>query len=250
MLKADICLIFRGLFAVHRLYLIRIYLIQFYLILIHLIRHIDNLHDTFRLGERFDHTDPRDILPQQAHKLVNSSLQRIVHGDTFSGKIVRDKRRDRHHGDHHERQHRVECQCHENAADHQDRGADAKALHSTQHLLDIVGVCRESRDQGRLREFVRLRIGEPHDLHKQIAAYRLRRISCHLGCHAVCDHVEREREHRADKHHKSPHKNVIPPPLRDHCVDHIRQYPGQAQIHDRPDKLDDKPQQHTSVVRS
>ncbi len=48
MLKADICLIFRGLFAVHRLYLIRIYLMQFYLILIHLIRHIDNLHDTVR----------------------------------------------------------------------------------------------------------------------------------------------------------------------------------------------------------
>ena len=48
MLKADICLLFRGLFAVHRLHLILIYLIQTYLIRIHPIRHIDDLHDTVR----------------------------------------------------------------------------------------------------------------------------------------------------------------------------------------------------------
>ena len=201
-----------------------------------------------RLGERLDHANARRVLAHEAHELVAGVLHKVVERDADLRDVHGDPcdERQRRHED--EREHGVERQRDEDAADGQNRRAHAEPLHAAEHVVDVVGVGRQPGDERGLGDLVRLRGGEAYDAFKEVMTDGARGIAGDGAGHAVGGDVHRERADGAHDHQQAVEVDQALVSGGDDAVDDVRQNPRQEQIHDRAEELDAEPQRHACVV--
>ncbi len=199
----------------------------------------------FRQG--FNHPDPHDILPQHLHKLVYTGLRLGKKRDALSRHQYHHRCQQRQGRQQYAGKHRVQQHGHNDAAGQQNRRAHPQSLDSGQHLVQIIGVCGQTRHQRRAGKTVDLAIGQIQNLGKKVIADHVHGITGHPGCHPVGQDIEGDCQHRTKEHKYAPHKNLPLPVRRNHHIDHMGQRPGQQKIHHRPRKFNKKSKCHSWV---
>lgn len=203
----------------------------------------------FRLGERFDHTDPGRILPDHAGHTVHRLLQLRVQRDALFRDIEDGHRDERQHRKKHQRQDRFHEHGHRDPAEQKDRRTDPEALHHSDHLMNVIRIGGQTGFQRSNGERVCLAAGKVRDPPEQIVPKAFGRIPGHSGRHPVGDHISGPGDHRADQHQEAVEKDLGHIFLRDDHIDQVRQNPRQEQIHDRPGELDRNPEDHPRNMR-
>ena len=202
-----------------------------------------------RARERLDDAHAGHVFLHLAHQRVHPLLHVHVERHALAGDAEYDGAEQRQRTGERERENRFERERHADAAQQQDRPAHAEALHAVDHLVDVVGVGREARDQRRKREAVHLTAGEIGDPRECIVPELFGKAAGDARGHAVGDHVAQKRDRRRNEHENAPEIHPRHIPQRHDIVEDIGKHPRQQQLRDRSDEFDKQLQDKARILR-
>ena len=162
-----------------------------------------------RLAQRLDDAHAGHVLLHHAHHVVELALLLRIERNALFRDDPHGQRDDRQQRDKHERQLRVHRQHHKDAADQQDRSADAEPLPAGKEFVDAIGVAREPRFGGRQRELVHLSRGQRVQLFKEIETNLPRDLAGALRRHAVRRDVQRKADGGAQQHRAAVNQDAV-----------------------------------------
>ena len=121
--------------------------------------------------------------------------------------------------------------CDQKAAHHKDGSTDAHAEYTVYHVVNIIGVRRQTADGGSDGDFVHLPCGKVCDLFEQILPHGLDHPVGGAGDHEIGSYIERHIQHGKEHHFQAKHNDIAHFARRHSHVNNVRQSRRDQKIH-------------------
>ena len=203
-----------------------------------------------RARERLDHAHAGHVLLHLAHHRVHRLLHAHIERHAPARDAEYDDGQQRERAGQREREHRLEHDRHADAAQQQDRPAHAQALHAVHHLVHVVGIGRQARDERGEREAVHLPAGEKAHARERVVAQPFDEAAGDVDGHAVGDHVAEKGRRRRGEHQHAPQIDQAHLPQRHDLIEDVREHPRQQQLRDGADEFDEHLKRHAPRLRA
>ena len=201
-----------------------------------------------RLRQCLDNTDTGCVLSYQTDKTVQRLLHSSVHGNSAAAEQIHKNTHWRDHRQHNHRQTGIHGQCHCQSSNQHDWLTNAKALHHSKHLVNVVGIRCRTGNQGRHGKRFLLPRRQEADAAVELQPDPLRCVSRNQRCHPVCNNVSYQRQNCKQDHYQAPGKNDSHIAQRNDIINHNRQCPRNQQFDNGSCYFDHEAYRHSSGI--